>query len=80
MDDNFLLTVPEAAMILRISKNKAYDLVRQRLIPAMYLGKKIRVPRHALERWILEQSTARAGNEDPATVRWPSTTQIGRSA
>lgn len=79
-DEQLLLTVPEAALLLRISKNKAYELVRQHLVPAVHLGKTIRVPRHALERWILDQSQAAAGNEDPTAVRWPSINPLERSA
>lgn len=75
-----LLTVPEAALLLRISKNKAYELIRQHLIPAVHLGKTIRVPRQALERWILDQSQAATGNEDPTAVRWPSINALERSA
>lgn len=77
---NLLLTVPEAATVLRISKNKAYELVRQRLLPAVHLGKNIRIPRQALERWIAEQSKPAAGDQDPTAVGWPSITPIERSA
>lgn len=79
-DNNILLTVPEAAKVLRISRNKAYDLVRQGLIPAVHLGKNIRIPRQALDRWIAEQSTASVGNPDPTAVGWPSITPIERTA
>jgi excisionase family DNA binding protein len=81
MDDaRLLLTVAETADLLRISKNKAYELVRLRMIPSVHLGRKIRIPRQALDRWILEASGQSAGNADPAGVRWPSITPIERSA
>jgi excisionase family DNA binding protein len=81
MDDaRLLLTVPEAAKVLRISTNKAYELVRGRLIPSVHLGRKIRIPRQALERWIVEQSGAAVGGADPDTVRWPSVSAIERGA
>lgn len=51
-DDLGLLTVPEAARLLRVSRNLAYELVAQRQIPALRLGRAIRVPRHALLEWI----------------------------
>ena len=38
-----LLTVSETANVLRVSKARAYDLVRQGLIPAARLGRHIRV-------------------------------------
>lgn len=79
-DNDLLLTVPEAARVLRISRNKVYELVRQRLIPAVRLGKNIRIPRQALDRWIAEQSAPSTGHPDPAAVGWPSITPIERSA
>jgi excisionase family DNA binding protein len=51
-----LLTVSEAAKVLRISRNLAYELVAQGRLPHVRLGRVIRVPRHALERWIALES------------------------
>lgn len=79
-DEHLLLRVSEAATVLRISRNKAYELVRQGVLPAVHLGKNIRIPRQALERWIVDQSTPPAGELDPAAVGWPSITPIERSA
>lgn len=50
-----LLTVPEAAKLLRISRNLAYELVARHEIPAIRLGRVIRVPRHGLETWLARQ-------------------------
>lgn len=51
-----LLTVEEAADVLRIGRTKAYDLARQWRttngetgLPVLDFGKVLRVPRHALE-------------------------------
>ena len=50
MDDHqTLLTVPEAAKLLRIGRNLAYELVAQGEIPSVRFGRLIRVPRAALE-------------------------------
>lgn len=68
MGDPLLLTVSEAAQVLRISRNTAYELIRQRGIPSIRLGRTIRVPRHALEAWILDQSLAGAGTDPIAAV------------
>lgn len=46
------LTVPEAAELLRIGLNRAYQLCRARTIPTIVIGHSVRVPREAFERWI----------------------------
>lgn len=43
-----VLTVPEAAKLLRIGKNQAYELVRNGRLGAIKLGKKIIVPKLSL--------------------------------
>ena len=50
-----LLTVPEAAKLLRISRNLAYELVARNEIPAIRLGRVIRVPKHGLTEWLDRQ-------------------------
>ena len=57
-----LLTVREAAKLLRISRNLAYELVAQGRLPAIYLGRRILIPRHGLERWIVQE----AGPSEPS--------------
>lgn len=52
VDSNFLLTVPEAARLLRISRNLAYELIRQNALPHVRLGRRILIPRRGLESWI----------------------------
>lgn len=44
-----VLTVEEAARELRIGRSAAYDAVRRGEIPAVRIGRSIRVPRHQLE-------------------------------
>jgi excisionase family DNA binding protein len=60
-DQSLLLTVAEAARLLRISRNLAYELVAQGQLPHVRLGRVIRVPRRGLEQWIACQ----AGLPDP---------------
>jgi excisionase family DNA binding protein len=43
-----VLTVEEAAKILRISRGSAYESVRAGGIPSIRIGRTIRVPTHAL--------------------------------
>jgi len=51
-NDPLLLTVPEAATLLRISRNLCYELVAQGRLPHIRLGRRILIPRHGLEAWI----------------------------
>lgn len=55
-DRSLLLTVPEAARLLRISRGLAYELIAEGKLPAVRLGRVIRVPRHSLEQWIGRQA------------------------
>ena len=55
-----LLTVPEAAKLLRISRNLVYELIAEHQIPCVRLGRVIRIPRKSLERWIRERATESA--------------------
>jgi excisionase family DNA binding protein len=55
-DESVLLTVPEAARLLRISRNLAYELIRQGRLPHVRLGRRILVPRFGLEQWIAREA------------------------
>jgi len=48
------LTVPEAAQLLGISRNEAYLAVQRGELPARRIGRRILIPRVALERWLAE--------------------------
>jgi excisionase family DNA binding protein len=52
-----LLTVPEVALYLRISRNLAYALVARNDIPSLHLGRLIRVPRRELDEWVASEAT-----------------------
>lgn len=45
-----ILTVEEAAALLRLKRSTAYELVRRGQIPSFRVGRFIRVPRDALLR------------------------------
>lgn len=80
-EDLGLLTVPEAARLLRISRNLAYELVAQRQIPALRLGRAIRVPRHALIEWIARSAdTPFAGQHEMAARLAPTRTPEAKPA
>ena len=43
-------SVPEAGRIVRLGKNASYDAARRGELPVLRFGRKLRVPRVALER------------------------------
>jgi excisionase family DNA binding protein len=49
-DGKTVFTVPEAAKILRISTWAAYEAVKNKELPAVWIGRRCVVPRHAIER------------------------------
>ncbi|MFN2613297.1 MAG: helix-turn-helix domain-containing protein [Actinomycetota bacterium] len=64
-----LLTVREAAKVLRISADLAYALVRAGVLPVLRLGeRRVVIPRDALFRWISAQSAVRQ-NVSSGSVR-----------
>jgi excisionase family DNA binding protein len=46
---DLVLTVEEAARELRIGRSAAYEAVRRGELPAVRIGRSLRVPRHCLE-------------------------------
>ena len=55
------IKVPEAAAMLGISRNFAYELVKQGKLPVIKFGKRLLIPRVALEK-MLEQYDRDVGN------------------
>ena len=51
-NDCLTLTVEQAGKLLGISRAHAYDLARTGEIPSVKLGKRVVIPRRALERFI----------------------------
>ena len=49
MDNKLTFTVPEAAELLGISRALAYELVARHELPALRLGRRLVIPRRALE-------------------------------
>lgn len=50
------LKVPEVAEELRIARSRAYELVGTGEIPAVKIGRSVRVNRKELDRWLQSQS------------------------
>lgn len=51
-------TVPEVARILRVPKLHVYRLVRQGDLPAVHVGRWVRIPEEALRAWIAQGGTS----------------------
>ena len=58
------LKVEQAAKMLNISRNLAYDLVRQGVIPSLRLGRIIRISRSRLEEWMVKNDGQRQPPDD----------------
>lgn len=52
MNNGRILTVKEAAQILRISTSKLYQLVRANEIPHVLLGNRVVIPENKLLQWL----------------------------
>jgi excisionase family DNA binding protein len=53
-----LVRVSRAADMLDISRSKLYLLINEGTVPAIHVGKSIRIPVDWLHRWIAEQPKA----------------------
>ena len=49
MDKRLCISVTELAAMLGLSRNNTYDLVNQKQIPSIKFGKRILIPRVAIE-------------------------------
>jgi excisionase family DNA binding protein len=57
IEKRLCITVPEAAEMLGISRNFAYDLVKQKQLPVVKFGKRLLIPRVALEKMLEKGAT-----------------------
>ena len=64
LDGKLVLTVPEVARLLRISRGKAYEIVRTRQLPSLSWGRVIRIPRHALDQLLQGGERASPSNDE----------------
>ena len=52
LDKRRCITVPEAAAMLGLSRNFTYELVKQKQLPVIKFGKRLLIPRVALEKML----------------------------
>lgn len=81
------LLAHEAAEILRVPKTRIYELVCQKKLPAVHIGRLIRIPEDELNAWIAKggeplgeiRSTLRLGGVLPPARTPPSSKELLRS-
>lgn len=61
-----MMTVPEVAEYLKMSKSKLYLLIQRRQIPHVRIGRNVRIRERDLQDWIEEQ----AEKTDPLGRWW----------
>jgi excisionase family DNA binding protein len=52
-----ILTIPEVARYLKISKSKIYSLVAREEIPHLKIGRNVRIRRKDLQAWMEKQTS-----------------------
>jgi excisionase family DNA binding protein len=51
-----ILTIPEVARYLKVSKSKIYNLVSKKEIPHLKIGRNVRIRQTDLQRWMEKQT------------------------
>lgn len=59
-----LLRVPEISERLRITDQRTWELIRRLMLPAVRIGRQVRVDEDALEEWIRQGGCALPNRED----------------
>ena len=52
IDNNLVLTVRQTAKLLNLSRSSAYEAIHRGQIPSIKIGRRLLVPRAALERML----------------------------
>ena len=73
-DERLTYTVEEAGRVLGIGRNAAYDAVNRGEIPSLRLGKRLVVPKVALDR-LLSGERATVAAPTVAYTPWPESGQ-----
>lgn len=62
ISERLCLSVPEAAALLGISRNLAYEMAKQGQLPVVKFGRRLLVPKVALEKMLSEYSPKWSGH------------------
>lgn len=58
-----LLRIEEAAEALSLGRSKTYELIKADQLPVIRLGRSVRVPAAALEKWVADRASIPAAEE-----------------
>lgn len=67
-----LLTAEDVAGILQVPKSSVYELIRLKRLPAVRIGRLVRVPEEELRAWIETGGTPVRPNEEGLIVDLPN--------
>jgi len=67
--EDVLLRIEEAAKVLRLSRAKAYSMAQRGELPVVRIGRAVRVPAAALQRWVQQHTQNDVKPASLATVR-----------
>ena len=68
IDNRLLLRITEVAALLCLGRSTVYELVQRGELPVIHVGRAVRVPTAALERWVkLRRVEAEADKDAGAT-------------
>ncbi len=65
---SLLVSVVEAAEMLSISRNLAYEMIRQGRIPHVRLGRRVLVSRAGLEQWLARETGLGVGQDSGVSL------------
>ena len=68
-NDFELLTATEAAELIRLPRSSVYELARNRRIPFVRIGRRIRFVRTALVQWVIDEQSVPPRQRDPRPLR-----------
>lgn len=54
-------TVQEVADLVRLTKGRVYEAIRQHLLPAVRIGRQIRIEESAIRDWVRQGGSALSG-------------------
>lgn len=53
--EKMVYTVKEMSDILGVGMNKAYDLIHEKRVPFIRVGRKFKIPKKAFENWLNDE-------------------------